>query len=123
MSYKFTGIVKVVGDVQAYGNNFEKREFVVADGEGKYPQEIKFECIQENISELDDVRAGDEVEVRFDLRGNEYKGRYFVNLIAWKVVVVGSASAESSGLSREPIIPTPGEPITCNDEEEEGVPF
>nr|MDA3875178.1 DUF3127 domain-containing protein [Kiritimatiellia bacterium] len=41
---------------------------------------------------------GQEVTVHFDIRGNEYKDRFFVNLNAWRVEG-GTASASKSAPS------------------------
>jgi len=43
---------------------------------------------------VDLLKKGDRVKVSFNIRGNEYKGRYYVNLQAWKIE---SAGGESSG--------------------------
>jgi hypothetical protein len=34
---------------------------------------------------LDGVSVGDNVKVAFDIRGSEYKERFYVNLNAWKL--------------------------------------
>lgn len=92
-SYDMTGNVKVVMDQQTFDSGFTKREFVVTTEEDRYPQDIKFECVKEKVSLLDQIKEGDRVNVTFDLRGNEYNGRYYVNLSAWKV---GSADDDGS---------------------------
>ena len=78
------GKVKVIEDTQTFGSGFQKREFVVTSEE-KFPQDLKFECTKEKIELLEKVRTGDQVKVSFNIRGNEYKGRYFVNLQAWRI--------------------------------------
>ncbi|OUW18216.1 MAG: hypothetical protein CBD18_03210 [Opitutales bacterium TMED158] len=82
--YEMEGKVKVIEDTQTFGSGFQKREFVVTSEE-KYPQDIKFECTKEKIELLEKVRTGDQVKVSFNIRGNEYKGRYYVNLQAWRI--------------------------------------
>ena len=84
-AYTMNGIVKVVMDEVSFDSGFTKREFVVTSKDEKYPQDIKFEAVQEKTSLLDDVGVGDDVTVTFDLRGNEYKEKYYVNLRAWKL--------------------------------------
>ena len=78
--YQLTGTVKLVMDVVKFESGFSKREFVVTTTDDQYPQEIKFECVKDRCALLDDIKPGQRVTVSFDLRGNEYKGRYFVNL-------------------------------------------
>lgn len=69
---------------QTFPSGFSKREFVVQT-EDRYPQPIKFELFKERCSRIDEFQVGDAVRVNFDLRGNEYEGRYFVNLVCWKL--------------------------------------
>ena len=84
-SYDLTGTVKLIMDEQTFPSGFSKKEFVVTTEDDRYPQDIKFECIKEKASLLDNVQKGQRVKVSFDLRGNEYNDRYFVNLNAWRI--------------------------------------
>lgn len=86
--YEMEGTIKVIEDTQTFSSGFAKREFVVTS-EDKFPQEIKFECTKEKIELVEKLRAGDRVKVSFNIRGNEYKGRYYVNLQAWRVENAG----------------------------------
>jgi hypothetical protein len=85
------GRLEVVGDIQQFPSGFSKREFVVETQDGQYPQMIKFECVKERTSLTEGFEKGDPVKVQFDLRGNEYKGKYYVNLVAWKLDKAGAA--------------------------------
>ena len=84
-SYDLTGTVKCIMDQQTFDSGFTKREFVVTTPDDRYPQDIKFECVKDRCSLLDTISEGQRVKVTFDLRGNEYNGRYFVNLTAWRI--------------------------------------
>ncbi len=94
--YELTGTVKDVMDLMTFDSGFTKREFIVRTDDDKYPQEIKLECVKERAALLDDVESGQKVTVSFDLRGNEYKGRYFVNLTAWKIENAEDAPADAA---------------------------
>ena len=86
MAYDLTGKIKVIKDAQSFGaNGFTKREFVVTVEDGKYPQEIALECVQDKTKLLDGLKVGQTVTVTFDIRGREYNGRYFNNLQAWRI--------------------------------------
>lgn len=87
---KINGKVKVLMDAQTFDSGFTKREFVITTQE-QYPQDVKLECTQQRVSLLDSLKEGDNVDVSFNIRGNEYNGRYFVNLQAWKIEAAGSA--------------------------------
>ena len=95
-SYELTGTVKTVMDAMKFDSGFTKREFVVTTQEDRYPQDIKLECVKDRCALLDGVKPGQRVTVSFDLRGNEYKGRYFVSLSAWKVQAEKEAGAPDS---------------------------
>jgi single-strand DNA-binding protein len=84
-SYDLNGTVKLIMDQQTFKSGFTKREFIVTTEEERFPQDIKFECVKEKCALLDNLEPGQHVTVSFDLRGNEYNGRYFVNLNAWRI--------------------------------------
>ncbi|MFA6291433.1 MAG: DUF3127 domain-containing protein [Victivallales bacterium] len=86
MAYDLTGKIKMIQAVQTLGaKSFTKREFVVTVKEGKYPQDIVLECVQDKVNLLDGLKEGQGVTVTFDIRGREYNGRYFNNLQAWRI--------------------------------------
>ena len=84
MEFKISGKLKLLFEAQSWDSGFSKREFVITTQE-QYPQDVKFECIKDKISMLDGLNPGDELTVSFNVRGNEYNDRYFVNLQAWKI--------------------------------------
>lgn len=81
---EISGRIKVLFDTQTFDSGFQKREFVLTTQE-QYPQDIKFELTRDKINLVDGMNPGDELTVQFNIRGNEYNGRYFVNLQAWRV--------------------------------------
>jgi hypothetical protein len=83
-SFELTGKLKEVMDVQTFSSGFTKREFVVTTEE-QYPQDVKFELIKDKTSLIDSFKPNAPIKVSFNLRGNEYNGKYFVNLQAWKL--------------------------------------
>ena len=87
------GTVKVINEVQTFASGFSKREFVIEVEDGKFPQMVKFECLKEKTSLIEDYAVGEQVKVHFDIRGNEYNGRYYVNLNAWKLEKPGGGGA------------------------------
>ena len=118
MAYDLTGKVLQIGDEQVFGSGFKKKELVVTVEDGKYPQDINLEFVQDSVSKLDAVNVGDDVKVTFDIRGREYNGRYFNNLQAWKLDVVSSAG----GGSGSPSVPDKDVPADF-DEYDSDVPF
>lgn len=100
MELVITGKVKVIMDTQTFDSGFSKREFVITTQE-QYPQDIKMECVKDKTAMLDSLSEGSDVEVSFNVRGNEYNGRYFVNLQAWKIKG-GTATSEDAPAPLEP---------------------
>ncbi len=116
-AYELTGTVKVIMDMVKFDSGFTKREFVVTTDEDRYPQAIKFECVKDRCALLDSVKPGQRVTVSFDVRGNEFKGRYFVSLSAWKIKPAEDTSDPESE-------PTPLDRLTPPpDEKDEEMPF
>jgi single-strand DNA-binding protein len=109
-SFELTGTLKVLEDLQTFASGFTKREFVIEVPDGKYPQMVKFETVRDKIDQLNTLSIGDELKVTFDVRGNEYKGRYYVNLNAWKIESSGGGNGGGGGGGAQgeaPSDPTP----------------
>lgn len=79
-----TGRITVIGDVETFDSGFSKR-MVVVTTEDQYPQPIKLEFFKDKASLLDNYSIGDRVEVAYNLLGNEYNGKYYINANAWKI--------------------------------------
>mmetsp|Transcript_60278 Transcript_60278/g.142009 ORF Transcript_60278/g.142009 Transcript_60278/m.142009 type:complete len:223 (-) Transcript_60278:36-704(-) len=85
---ELSGMIKVINDMMTFDSGFTKREFVVTTSE-MYPQDIKFEVIKERCMLLDSFSPGEQVKVSFNIRGNQYQGKYYVNLQAWRIEKMG----------------------------------
>jgi hypothetical protein len=96
VAYELTGKIKLLQDPRTFDSGFTKREMVVIVDDGKYPQEINLEFVQDRVGLLDDLQPGQTVTVSFDIRGREYNGRYFNNLQGWKIVTGEESSAQAS---------------------------
>jgi len=86
MSLQLNGTIKLIGEKQVFDSGFQKVEFVLTTNDEKYPQDVKFEIVQDKVDDfLKYNKVGSVVDVDFNVRGNEYKEKYYVNLTAWKV--------------------------------------
>jgi hypothetical protein len=117
-SNELTGKVHHIGEVQTFPSGFSKRVLVIQTEE-KYPQTILVEFAKEKASLLDKLTIGQEVTVYYNLRGNEYKNKFYVNLSGWKIAQVGTPDTSA---------PDPVETVQAVmggtvEEEEEGLPF
>lgn len=86
MSNQLTGTIKLIGEKQVFDSGFQKVEFVITTNDEKYPQDVKFEIVQDKVDDFIKYnKVGTSVDVDFNVRGNEYNGKYYVSLSAWKV--------------------------------------
>ncbi len=89
------GRIKLIYDTQTFASGFQKREFVITTKE-QYPQDVKFELTKDRVDIIDQYQQGNEIKVHFNIRGNEYNGKYYVNLQAWRVESIANANATSA---------------------------
>ena len=112
MSYEITGTVKAILEAKTFDSGFSVREFVVTIEDGKYPQHIKLQFVNDKVALLDDVNEGDTVTVDFFINGRESNGNYWNSLTAWRI------TAENKSENQEPQPEPPHE-----NEEEDDIPF
>lgn len=95
--FKLQGTVKVLNPTVQVSEKFSKREFVVTESTGMYPQDILFQLTQDKCALLDGFNVNDGVEVSFNLRGREWTSpqgevKYFNSLEAWRIDRLGAAN-------------------------------
>ena len=98
MAYEMIGSVKLVTDLQTFASGATKRGLVITSEE-KFPQDVCFDFWKDKCALLDSLNEGDRVKVHFDIRGNEYKGKYYVNFGGWKFEKM---DADGSSTTLEP---------------------
>lgn len=92
------GKVLEIGATQQVTETVKKRELIVEYAENpQYPEYLKFEAIQDRCNLLDAVKAGDDVEVFFNLKGRPWTDKtgkkvYFNTLQIWMVNVLSGNS-------------------------------
>jgi single-strand DNA-binding protein len=87
------GKIIYVGEVETFKSDFKKRTFAI-ETDDKYPQKVGFELTKDNCDLISAGDIGKTAEIQYNIRGNEYKGKYYVSLQAWKVDIAG-VTAES----------------------------
>lgn len=97
------GKIKVLGEEQTFPSGFNKRAFVITTEE-QYPNDIQFELLKDKTSVLNGYQMGERIKVFFDIRGREYQGKYYNNLVAWRV---DRAGVENAAPSTPPAGPPP----------------
>lgn len=88
MNYNYEGTIKVIEQTVTFDSGFKKREVVITSNDDKYPQDVKFDFTKDSVEKLDSFKVGDTVKVAFSIRGNEYNGKYYVNLGAFSIAHV-----------------------------------
>jgi hypothetical protein len=79
------GELIVIGETETIGaKGFKKRLAVVKTNE-HYPQTIPVEFTQDKTNLLDNFNTGDIVKIGINLRGTEWKGKYFANIQGWQI--------------------------------------
>jgi hypothetical protein len=116
--FEITGTIKKLFEEQTFGSGFNKREFVLTIESGRFPQDIKFECVKDKVALVAGLGPGAKVKVSFDLRGREWKDNYYVNLNAWKIEALAGAGAAPADDEGAPLPEPPGETV-----QDEDVPF
>lgn len=116
--YELEGTIKVIFESQTFDSGFIKRDFVITTDD-RFPQDIKMECIKEKVELLDSFAEGDRVKASFNLRGNEYRDRYYVNLQAWKLEKQGVGKSPDDAPGEAP--PLPDDNLAPGDEDD--LPF
>lgn len=86
------GTVKEIKETETFANDFTKKQIVVTELEGEYPQDIPVEFIKDKISKTDGLAIGDKVELKVNFRGSEFNGKNYLSLQAWYLRVTEKAS-------------------------------
>ena len=113
MAFELKGKIKVLFEQQDFPSGFYKRDFVITTNE-QYPQDIKLSALKERVEQLNGLGEGDEVLVKFDLRGREYNGNYYVDLNAWRIERGGAAQVSDgagSGAQQQSTPPVDSAPL------------
>jgi len=118
------GKVHEIGAVQQVSETFKKRDLIIEYAENPtYPEYIRFEAIQDKTALFDTLKAGDEVEVSFNLRGRPWTNKegvttYFNSLIVWRLTTLTNTAGAAAA-------PQYAAPVDLNKAagEEDDLPF
>lgn len=72
-NFEITGTIHHLSPVLPVGASGKTKRLVVLTIGDKYPQTVEFEAFGDKSDELSKSNVGDEVEVKFELRGREWK--------------------------------------------------
>ena len=103
MGMEAIGKLHTIYETKQVSERFTKREFVVELADNpKYPQVVLFQLTGDRVSQLDDMKVGDQVRIEFSLRGREWRSpkgevKYFNSLDVWKIEPAHAGRSESRG--------------------------
>ena len=109
------GLIYIIGETQEIGSNGFTKRLLVVETQEQYKQTIPIDFVKDKTSILDSYKVGDNVKVSINLRGNEYNGKYYVNLQGWRIEKVEDANNAPT--------PPPIEDAKLNQEEPDDLPF
>lgn len=121
-NYSLHGVVHTVFSTEEVGtSNFKKRELIV-ETPGQYPQQIRLEAHNKKCAALDGLKAQQEVEVSFTIKGKCHQGKYFTNLVIREVNVKGEI-AQPDLPKAEAAVSAPAGPGPDDEDIDNDVPF
>jgi len=86
------GKIIVIGETETIGTKEFKKRLLVVQTDEQYPQSIPVEFTQDKTNLLDKFKVDDLVKVSINLRGSEWKGKYYANIQGWRIDKVDSLS-------------------------------
>jgi len=85
------GTVHAILEKQEFASGFVKQVMVIKT-EGEYPQHIPIEFLKDKTDMLEGLKVGDQVTAAINIRGNEYNGKYYANINAWRLSIHGRST-------------------------------
>lgn len=103
MSYEIKGTIEEIFQIQVISDKFQKREFVLKTVEQvkdkEWNEQIKFQVTQDKCKYLDNFNEGEEVNVKFNIRGRKVESEkgifYFNSLDVWNIQNVTESSQDN----------------------------
>lgn len=114
------GKIKELGETMTVGSagTFRKRTLVVSTDE-QYVQHVPIDFVQDKCEILNSYKAGENVKVSINIRGNEYNGKYYVSLNGWKIEKLAT-EVHSAPM---PAAPAFAPATNLNEDEDSDLPF
>jgi len=101
MKISFDGIVKAILPIQEgtskSGNSWKKQDVVIEDDE-KYPNSIVVTLMGDTINP--NLVVGNKVKAHLNFKANEYNGRHYNGVTAWKLDVEGTGQSNAQASSQ-----------------------
>ena len=79
------GTIYKLFDLELVNDRFQKRVVVISVQDGQYEEKIPIEFIQGKCELLNSFRVGDTVSVAINIKGSEYKEKFYPRIQGWKI--------------------------------------
>jgi hypothetical protein len=127
-SVSISGTIKVLGKTQQVSEKFSKREVVITEAGGQYPQHIPVEFTQDRCSILDGYKPGEEVTVTCYVNGREWTGKdgvtkHFLSLKGDRIERSGATGGGNSGGYQAAPLPTAADMPPVGGADDDDLPF
>ena len=123
MNLTVSGTV-IVADTQKgtskAGKPWEKKTFTIEFLEGVTPKHLAFDLFGEDKIKNNPFRKGQTVTVSFDISSQEWNGKWYTQLSAYRVE---KFDAKNPSQNSEGVVATPSKPIFYKQPENEELPF
>jgi len=102
---EITGEIKVVKDLELFGENEFKKRSVVLSTDEQYPQKLIIDFLQTKAKIVESISVGDNLTISVNIKGSTWTNkmgetRYGTNLIGWKIVKNAKArTQETTGIA------------------------
>jgi hypothetical protein len=93
--YKFKGQLIEKSEIQNVGKT-TKLEFVIKDSSTQWENYAKFDIYGDHIQKLKYVNLNEEIEVVFNVKGRQYNGKVYTNLVAYNINTDYNKKVESN---------------------------
>lgn len=81
---EITGTIKLLGNSEKVSDKLTKLQVVVTTDE-QYPQDISIDFLNDKVDLLKNFKVGNKVIIGINLRGREYNGKYYNNIVGWRI--------------------------------------
>lgn len=102
MSYTIEGKIISIGEVKNFDNGAKAVDYQVETNE-QYTNLYSFDMYKsaDNVQHIDNFikhnKVGDNVRVEWNVRTNEYKGKFFTSLSSWRIEPVNKIKQKTMG--------------------------
>jgi len=120
------GKIIVIGETETIGAKDFKKRLLVVQSDEQFPQSLPIEFTQDKTNLLDKFQVNDLVKVSINLRGSEWKGKYYANIQGWRIDKVDSLNLTAQQQMPDRPKPYTGEPINNAlpyEVDDSGLPF